>query len=243
MLKAVGDASGPLSNRELAELTGIPKPTVSRLAATLVASGYLRQAPESERFSLGPALLDMSNRFLRHFDLRTLARPHLLALAEFAGASVHLGVRDGLDMLIIDSMRPRTAIISSRIEVGARMTIATSASGRAYLAALPADEQRELMAQIRQESGENWAALELRLMAAVEEYARMGYCSSFGEWHPHIHALGFALRGPRGERYSVSCGGPAYLLPREAMVGRVAPKLLETVQKINAELGVASPAA
>jgi DNA-binding IclR family transcriptional regulator len=242
VLKVVGEAAGPLSNRELAELTGIPKPTVSRLAATLVASGYLRQAPESERFSLGPALLDMSNRYLRHFDLRTVARPHLAALAEFAGASVHMGVRDELDMLIIDSLRPRTALISSRIEVGARMTIATSAAGRAYLAALPADEQRELLAQIRLASGENWAALEPRILAGLEEYARLGYTSSFGEWHPHIHALGFPLRGPRGERYAVSCGGPAYLLPREAMVGRIAPRLLETVRQINAEVGIASPA-
>ncbi|WP_076998899.1 IclR family transcriptional regulator [Variovorax sp. KK3] len=242
VLKVVGEAAGPLSNRELAELTGIPKPTVSRLTATLVASGYLRQAPDSDRFSLGPALLDMSNRFLRHFDLRTVARPHLSALAEFASASVHMGVRDQLDMLIIDSLRPRNALISSRIEVGARMTIATSAAGRAYLAALPADEQRELLAQIRLASGENWAALEPHIMAGLEDYARLGYCSSFGEWHPRIHALGFPLRGPRGERYSVSCGGPAYLLPRETMVSRVAPKLLETVQLINAEIGIAAPA-
>jgi len=237
VLKAVGEAAGPLSNRELADATGIPKPTVSRLAATLVASGYLRQALDTERFSLGPALLDMSNRYLRHFDLRGVARPYLTALAEFAGASVHTGVRDELDMLIIDSLRPRTALITSRIDVGSRMTIATSAAGRAYLAALPAAEQRELLDQIKLASGENWAALEPRLMAGLEDHARLGYCSSFGEWHPHIHALGFSLRGPRGERYAVSCGGPAYLLPRETMVARIAPMLLETVQQINAEIG------
>lgn len=239
VLKAVGEAAGPLSNRELADVTGIPKPTVSRLAATLVGSGYLRQAADTERFSLGPALLDMSNRYLRHFDLRGVARPHLTALAEFAGASVHLGVRDDLDMLIIDSVRPRTALISSRIDVGSRMTIATSAAGRAYLAALPHDEQAELLERIRQASGENWATLEPRLMAGLEDHAKLGYCSSFGEWHPHIHALGFSLRGPRGERYAVSCGGPAYLLPRDSMIARIAPKLLETVQRINAEIGTA----
>jgi DNA-binding IclR family transcriptional regulator len=242
VLKAIGEAAGPLSNRELADVTGIPKATVSRLAATLVASGYLRQAPDSERFSLGPALLDMSNRYLRHFDLRAIARPHLTALSEFAGASVHLGVRDGLDMLIIDSLRPRSALITSRIDVGSRMTIATSAAGRAYLAALPLAEQRELLDQIRLANGENWAALQPRIMAGLEDHARLGYCTSFGEWHPHIHALGFSLRGPRGERYAVSCGGPAYLLPRETMIARVAPRLLETVRQINADIGTASPA-
>lgn len=239
VLKVIGQAAGPLSNRELADATGIPKATVSRLTATLVTADYLRQAADSERFSLGPALLDLSNRYLRHFDLRTVARPHLSELAEHSAASVHMGVRDGLDMLIIDSLRPRSALISSRIEVGSRMTIATSAAGRAFLATLPAAEQAALLDEIRLASGENWSALAPRVMAGLEEYAREGFCSSFGEWHPHIHALGFALQGPRGERYAVSCGGPAYLLPRDTMLARVAPRLLEAARRIRAETGVA----
>jgi DNA-binding IclR family transcriptional regulator len=239
LLKVIGMAAAPMGNRELADSTGIPKATVSRLTATLVSAGYLRQSEDSERFSLGPALLDMSSRYLRHFDLRTVARPHLSALSEFAGASVHMGVRDELDMLVIDSMRPRSALISSRIEVGSRMTIATSAAGRAYLASLPEAEKASLLEQIRLESGENWPVIEPRLMAGLEEYARLGYCSSFGEWHPHIHALGFALRGPRGERYGVSCGGPAYLLPKETMLSHVAPRLLEAAQQISTEAGTA----
>ncbi len=188
LLKVIGMAAAPMGNRELADTTGIPKATVSRLTATLVGAGYLRQSEDSERFSLGPALLDMSSRYLRHFDLRTVARPHLSALSEFAGASVHMGVRDELDMLIIDSMRPRSALISSRIEVGSRMTIATSAAGRAYLASLPEMEQAPLVDQIRMESGENWPSIEPRLMGGLEEYARLGYCSSFGEWHPHMRS-------------------------------------------------------
>ncbi|WP_367618175.1 IclR family transcriptional regulator [Variovorax sp. CAN15] len=237
LLRVIGMASAPIGNRELADTTGIPKATVSRLTATLVSAGYLRQSQDSERFSLGPALLDMSSRYLRHFDLRTVARPHLAALSEAAGVSVHLGVRDELDMLVIDSLRPRSVVISSRIEVGTRMTIATSAAGRAYLAALPAAEQSELLAQIRAESGESWGVIEPGLMSGLDEYTRLGYCGSFGEWNPHIHAIGFALEGPRGERYSVSCGGPAYLLPKDTMVTRIAPLLLETAQHLANETG------
>ncbi|WP_422086235.1 MULTISPECIES: IclR family transcriptional regulator [Variovorax] len=240
LLKVIGMAAAPIGNRELADTTGIPKATVSRLTATLVSAGYLRQSQDNERFSLGPALLDMSSRYLRHFDLRTVARPHLSALAEAAGVSVHIGVRDELDMLVIDSLRPRSVVISSRIEVGTRMAIATSAAGRAYLAALPEPEQGELLAQIRIESGESWNTIEPGLMSSLEEYARTGYCGSFGEWNPHIHAIGFALEGPRGERYSVSCGGPAYLLPKDAMVARIAPLLLETAQRLAGEAGTST---
>lgn len=237
VLKTIGMAAAPMGNRDLADTTGIPKATVSRLTATLVGAGYLRQSRDSERFSLGPALLDMSSRYLRHFDLRTVARPHLTELSEFAGASIHMGIRDDLDLLVIDSLRPRSALISSRIEVGSRLSITTSAAGRAYLAALPPPERDVLLEQIRIETGENWPAVEPRLMAGIEEYDRLGYCSSFGEWHPHIHALGFALQGPRGERYGLSCGGPAYLLPKDVMLDRVAPRLLEAARRIAAEAG------
>jgi DNA-binding IclR family transcriptional regulator len=241
LLKAIGMAAAPMGNRDLADATGIPKATVSRLTATLVGSGYLRQSRDSERFTLGPALLDMSSRYLRHFDLRTVARPYLTELSEFAGASIHMGVRDELDLLVIDSLRPRSALISSRIEVGSRLSIATSAAGRAYLAALPEPEQAALLEQIRLETGENWPSMAPRLLAGIEEYGRVGYCSSFGDWHPHIHAIGFALQGPRGERYGVSCGGPAYLLPKETMLERVAPRLLDVAQRIAAEAGTFNP--
>jgi len=237
LLKTIGMAAAPMSNRDLADATGIPKATVSRLTATLVGAGYLRQSRDSERFSLGPALLDMSSRYLRHFDLRAVARPHLTELSEFAGASIHVGVRDELDMLVIDSLRPRSALISSRIEVGFRFSIATSAAGRAYLAALPEPERDLLLDQIRIETGENWPAVESRLTAGIDEYERLGFCTSFGEWHPHIHALGFALQGPRGERYGLSCGGPAYLLPEDVLLERVAPRLLEVAQRISKEAG------
>ena len=241
LLQTVGAAASPLGNRELAAATGIPKATVSRLTATLITSGYLRQSADSERFSLGPALLDLGNRYLQHFDLRAVARPHLAALADAAGASVHLSVRDGLDMLVIETLRPHTALITSRIDVGARMSIATSAAGRAYLAILPADEQHALLDQLRLASGENWAALKPRIAAGLDEHAGLGYCTSFGEWHPHIHALGFALHGPRGERYALSCGGPAYLLPRDVMMEKVAPQLLRTMRLVAHELGVPQP--
>ena len=238
VLKAVAEADEPLSNRELAEGTGIPKATVSRLAATLLSSGFLRQTAGSERFSLGPATLQLGNAYLRTFDFRQRARLHLAELAEAAGANVHLTVRDGLDMLLIETLRPRSALILSRMDVGSRMTIATSAAGRAYLSALPPAQRAALYDEIRASVGEAaWPQTQSRLEAAAQEHARLGYCSSFGEWHPDIHALGFSLRGVEGELYGVSVGGPAYKLPREWLVEKVAPQLLETRRAIAREIG------
>jgi DNA-binding IclR family transcriptional regulator len=237
VLRTLAEADAPLSNRDLAERTGIPKATVSRLAATLQSAGFLRQSTD-ERYALGAAAVRLGNAYLRSFDFRTQARLHLAELAEAAGANVHLGVRDGLDMVLIDTLRPRTALILSRMDVGSRMTIATSAMGRAYLAALPVEQRAALLEAIKDASGEGWPAVQASLEAAVAEHARMGYCSSFGEWHPDIHALGFSLRGLGGELYGVSVGGPAYLLSRETMLGKIAPKLLQARDSIEREAGL-----
>lgn len=238
LLRIVADASGPLTHRELAERTQIPKATVTRLATTLQASGYLRLV-SGDRYALGPAALHLGNAYLRGFDFRAEARLHLAELAETAAANVHLGVRDGLDILLIDTLRPQSALILSRMDIGSRMAIATSAAGRAYLSALPAPERAALLEEIRAASGDEWPAVKPRLDAALAEFAEAGFCSSFGEWHPDIHALGFPLHGPRGELYAVSVGGPAYKLPREMLLQKVAPKLLQVRRAIESEAGLA----
>lgn len=238
LLRTIADANEPLSNRDLAERAGIPKATISRLTATLQSAGFLRLAP-GDRYALGPAALHLGNAYLRSFDFRQQARVHLAELAEAAGANVHLGVRDGLDIVLIDTLRPRSALVLSRMDVGSRMAIATSAVGRSYLAALPPDERNALIGELRNASGADWPQVEQRIDAALAEHARSGYCSSFGEWHPEIHALGFSLRGPRGELYGVSVGGPAYKLPREMLLERVAPKMLQAQRAIEREAGLA----
>lgn len=237
LLRLLADAGEPLSNGELAKRAGIPKATVSRLTATLQSAGFLRLAPD-ERFALGPATLHLGNAFLRSFDFRQQARTHLAELADAAGANVHLGVREGLDILLIDTIRPRSALIVSRMDVGSRMAIATSAVGRAYFASLPPEQQAPLLEEIRAASGEAWPQLQSRLEAARAEYASSGFCSSFGEWHPDINAVGFSLLGPRGERYGVSVGGPAYTLKKEFMLEKVGPQLPRTKQAIEREAGL-----
>ena len=242
LVRAVAAAQGPLGNAALAEATGIPKATVSRLAATLVGAGCLRQDAASERYSLGATLVQWSTCYLRHFDLRSVARPHLVRLAEQAGIAVHLGVREGADILIIDSVRAQSALILSRLDVGSRMSIATSASGRAWLVAASEEEAAPVLDALREAAGGHWPALQKKLSAARTEHDRLGYCSSFGEWHPQINALGFVLRGPRGELHVVSCGGPAFVLPRQMLAKDIAPLMLAAQAAIAADVGTVVPA-
>lgn len=172
VLRRIAAADAPVSNRELTELTGIPKPTVSRITATLVSAGFLFQLPDSERFVLTASVLELSHGFLRNFDIRARSRPFMIELAERTSLSVHLAVRDRLDMVAIDVIRPRSAVLVTRLEIGSRMDIARTAVGRAYLAALEDDERRLLLESLRTTAGDDWPHVSARLTPALDEAMR-----------------------------------------------------------------------
>jgi len=130
VLRRIASADGPVSNRELSEWTGIPKATVSRITATLVSAELLLQLHDSDRFVLTAAVLELSNGFLQNFDIRARARPFLTALADRTTFSVHLAVRDRLEMVVIETIRPRSALLVSSLEVGARLDLGRTAAGR-----------------------------------------------------------------------------------------------------------------
>jgi len=237
VLRSVAAADAPLSNRELTEITGIPKPTVSRITATLVGTGFLFRLPDSERFVLTSSVLELSNGFLRNFDIRARARPFLIELAERTRLSVHLAVRDRLDMVVIDVIRPRSAVLVSRLEVGARMSLSRTAIGRAYLAALDEADRAKLLTGLQAAEGDDWGHVGGRLETALQETIERGFAVATGEWYDGLNAIALGFTGPSGERYAVNCGGSADQCPRDWLISRAGPALLDCVARIVLEIG------
>ncbi|KAK42958.1 IclR family transcriptional regulator [Caballeronia sp. LZ029] len=237
VLRRIAAADAPVSNRELTDWTGIPKPTVSRITATLVGAGLLLRLPDSERFVLTASVLELSNGFLRNFDIRARARPFLIRLAERTGLSVHLAVRDRLEMVVIDAIRPRSAVLVSRLEVGGRMDLCRTAVGRAYLAVLSEPDRRALIGSLQTASGDDWPAIAGGLQRGLDDALRLGFATSVGEWHQGLNAVAAGFVGPSEERYSVNCGGAAHQCPQDILTGEVAPALLDCIEQITREIG------
>lgn len=238
ILRCIAAAGAPITYRQLAEQTLIPRATVFRLTATLIAMGLVAPASGTERLRLGPGVLPLSAAYLRGLDVRAEARPFLAEFAETVGAAVHIGVRDRLDMVIIDAIRPDVPFTMIRIEIGARLGLASSALGRAYLAALPPAEQTSLLQTLALSLGDGWPQMRGRLAAALAEDAEQGFSLSIKDWHPDVNAVAVPFTGPDGERYAINCGAPAFILDENRLRNDVAPKLRDCVAKITAALGM-----
>jgi DNA-binding IclR family transcriptional regulator len=73
---------------DLAERSGLSLPTVHRLLRSLVAAGLVEQDSVSSRYSLGPELVRLSERYLDRLPLLQRLRPYLVDLRNRTSATV-----------------------------------------------------------------------------------------------------------------------------------------------------------
>ena len=229
-----------LGNQELSKRCGLAKSTVSRLTHTLTNLGYLVYVGDSAKYSLGTATLSLGSAMLSRLDIRKLAHPLMQQLAEFGQCMVSLGSRDRLSMLYIDAVRGSAAVTLS-LDSGARIQIATSAMGRAYLTAVPETERNEIMGRVRElASADRWPELQKGVAKALRDIRELGVCCSFGDWQKDVNAIALPVRPGGGlPPMAINCGAPAYMVSKEFLLEKVRPRLIALANELEASLGTA----
>lgn len=146
LLKALAER-GPSTAATLAHELDLPRSTTYHLLAVLRAEGFAVHLPEERRWGLGPTAFSVGQAYLRHDPREALARPLLIALADEVGQTAHLGVLQGVEVvyLLKETPRRRSDAPTLITGVGVHLPAATTASGRAMLAHLPAAQLRALM--------------------------------------------------------------------------------------------------
>lgn len=231
-----------LFHQELTRRSRLPKATVSRLAFTLCALGYLVHDPARGAYALGPGGLTLGLRVLANDDVSSIARPVLEELAGASGAAVSLGVRHQLSMVYIAHARGHGRL-SLSLDVGARLPIESTSMGRAFLCALPEYKRAEVHAQLQQKLGERWKPTQAALQRAAEQYRKGGFVTSVGEWDSDINAVGAAVDvGHGGEPYALNIGGPSTVLTRQRLLDELGPRLAAAALRIQQAIRNGQPA-
>ena len=226
-----GDAS--LSNLEIARRTGLPKPTISRLTYTLTSLGYLIHSEEHGTYKLGTGVLSLGYAMLSGLDIRERARPLMQELADDVDATIALGGRDRMDIVYLEACRGPGAV-TLRIDVGARLPIASTSIGRALLAVLPEAERDFLLTHLKKrESKAEYERLKSGIERSIAEIRERGFCTSIGEWRRDVNAAGVPIATFDRNVYAINCGGPAFKISREDLESRLGPKLVALANKLS----------
>ena len=235
ILRAFNPGDGYLGNQEIAQRTGLAKSSISRLTYTLTRLGYLTYSKRLEKYQLGAGVLALGYAFVSNLAIRQVAKPLMKELSIETGTSIGLADRDRLDMIYVDHCAPKD-IVTFKKEIGDRIPMATTASGRAYLVALSEEERDFFLRHFKEKLGDKFDAVKAGVDEAVQSYKDFGYSSSWGDWEPDTNAIAVPLKLTQGQIYVFNAGGPAFRLSKEFLSTEVAPQLKSMVRNIEATL-------
>jgi DNA-binding IclR family transcriptional regulator len=225
-----------LGNQEIATRCRLPKSTVSRLTSTLTKLGYLIQVEESGKYRLGTATLSLGSAMLARLDVRQIARPMMQELADASRSMVSLGTRDRLSMIYVENCRSSAALTLS-LDVGSRIPVATSAIGRAWLAAISERERQDVMERVQELDEVAWPDIRDGIHRAMDDYNTLGVTCSFGDWQKDVNGIARAFQPGGGlPPMAINCGGPSFNLSKDFLLNEVRPRLIDMVTRLEASL-------
>lgn len=226
-----------LGNSELAERTGLPNSTVSRLTFTLLKSGYLVYDEGTGRYRMGVPVLSLGYACLAGMQVRNTAQVYMQELADKAGDGVlvALGGRDDMAMTYIAAARSQ-GVISLQLSVGSRISLARSAIGQAYIAGTTESERADIIDRIQMRyEPDRVSEIMDKLDAAREQVAARGFYCMIGDWQRDVNAVAVPYRSqqPDTPMLAFNLGGYSFALPKERLEDDLGPRLVELVNMVN----------
>ncbi|WP_194396871.1 IclR family transcriptional regulator [Microbacterium atlanticum] len=189
-----------LTLSEIADAAGIPRSSAHRLIGELEREGLLERLPD-RTYRLGVRLWEFASRTPGAVGLREIARPWLGAVHERVRQHTQLGVLSGRDVLFIDRMSTRDAVVNATL-IGGRIPLHASSSGLVLLA--HADES--LAEDVVQAGMRAYTDRTIRtgtdLRAQLRRVREDGYAVTEGHIHPESRGIAVPITGPGGTVYA-----------------------------------------
>lgn len=209
ILKAF-DGSRTLGIADLAGRTGVPRSSVHRIVRALVDEELLTQDADSRRYELSLGVAELGAGTLRANGVRTASRPVLLETRSRTNESVHLGVLERLDVVIIDTADSHYFVREVTVP-GQRLPAHAVSTGKVLLA-----HQGEMTLRRWLEAGRlpsftpNTVTDPERLLEELRQVRAQGYAVSMEELEEGIAGVAAPIFA-RGwvVAAAVSVGGPA----------------------------------
>jgi len=225
-----------LSLGEIVKRTNIPKPTVYRICETLVKLDLLRKNSDKS-YSLGYKLLELGSIVLSTLEVRKVATEVMEKLQSITGESVHLGILDGTHVLSIEALESPQSL-RTKVYIGKRAALYSTAIGKALLAFLPEDQKREILEKITLEPRtKNTITDKKKLIEELKRIQERGYSVDNMEDEEGVRCVGAPILDNKGFAIaSISVSGPASRIT-EDKIKEYAELVIKAANEISRKLG------
>ena len=231
MLEAFSGAQRTLGLAEIASTARMTVSSAQRCVHTLVRLGYLRRDERIPGWGLTSRTLGLGFPYLAGHPVIEQATTHLVDLNQACGESVSLSESDGVEMVFIARF-PSLKRFFIHMPVGRRLPMYCTASGRAYLSALPREEVRAILQRstLRKLTPHTLRDIP-RILEIVDAARELGYAWANQECYRGDLTIGAAILGERGRPVAaVNISGPTSRWTLAELRERAAPLLLQTAR-------------
>jgi DNA-binding IclR family transcriptional regulator len=237
ILKALSAGPGRLGVSELSDRLGLAKGTVHGLLRTLQDHGLVEQHADSDKYQLGPQLLQLSTRYLDLSELRSRSLAWSELLASRAQEAVRVGVTHGDGVLVVHHVfRPDATL--QILEVGSVLPLHATALGKAVLAFVDQDFRGAVLEDDLPRLTGRTLSSPAALTRELDATRNRGYAVEKEE-----AVLGEAgVAAPIFDRNAEPVGAVGIVGPRERVLARggerrIANAVIEAARGISRDLG------
>lgn len=243
LLEAVAQSPG-IGVSELARRLGMPKSTAQRGLRALSAGGWVsRGVDRRDGWLAGTRLFALARLAEPAPGLRRAALPHMRALRDATGETIHLMAPDGGEVVLIERLDSTQPLRTVR-QLGGRVPLHVASNGKAVLAALPAAEQEAYLAAPLFPSSRLSITDPDRLRADLAEVRAYGFAVSRGELDDGINAVAAAVLRSDGRpigSLSISCPAARLTEARIPEYGAMVAEAARLIARDAALLALSAP--
>lgn len=228
-----------LSFREIQQRLGFNKSTLFRLLYTLEQNQYVTKS-ESGKYHLGLRLFILGNSFSRESQILKVATPYLKELSQKINLTVHLGILEGTNVVILHKIDPPNGIrMLSRI--GLAVPAHCTGQGKALLAFSPGEKVEEIINfHGLKRFTPNTITTAEGLFEELKLTWQRGYAIANSEHEKHIKCVAVpVLNRQGGAEAALSITGLVVDFPAEQTIETYASLLQGVAANISRELGFA----
>lgn len=236
VILAFSDHHPRLTLGQIAEETGLSRPTVRRILVTLEELGYIRS--EGRAFALTPHVLALGYAYLSSLNLTEVAQPYMEEVTAATGHTCSLAALDGDDAVFISRV-PSRQVMSITLTTGTRLPAFATSMGRVLLSGLADSAVNKVLAdtELRALTPHTTTDPE-KLWIKIEEVRQQGWALVEQEFDEGVRSFSAPVRDATGRvaaALSMSC--PAATVSVEKIRDEFLPVLVRAAHDISGRLG------
>ncbi|MFC3519974.1 IclR family transcriptional regulator [Streptomonospora nanhaiensis] len=208
LLEVLSQLDSPATLRTLAERMGVPRSSLYALLQTLVGRGWVRTDPTGSLYAIGIRALLAGTGYIDADPRTAMVGPHLDALSERLGETVHFARLDGPDVVYLATRESRH-YLRPFSRVGRRLPAHSTSLGKALLAERTDAEVDALLPDPLPAVTAGTLTDRPALFAELARIRERGYSTDDGENVVGLRCIGVALRYDRPAVDALSCSLPA----------------------------------